>query len=452
MAHQRHGRAHRRALLAGLAAGALMVTAGCSGGSGEGALGSGDSLTIITSQAPWNPAYEAVIAAYEEETGVEVDVRSFPNDEVKTQMLNDVQGGNFAYDVYQVNEPDLAQFNMNEWLQPLTDIDPDFALDEETFSYDNVSYWDAESRSFQEGGALTAIPLMGNLQVIVYRTDVYDELGLEPPTSYEELIANAKTIQEAGTRYGYVTRLQGTPGASAITYDFMPYLRSQGGTWFVDEGTDWTPNVDTPEAIRAAELLFEAAQYGPEDTTTIGQAQAIATMQSGDAGQLQVVAAAAESMQDEANSNVVGQVGYAPLPLDPDGNPSAASGLWALGVPAGLEQERAEAALDFVAWVTGPEGQQVFAEHGGIPTRSDAFDAPGISDVSAQYLDVVAASAEDATGQFRFEFASQFLDVTEPTLASIAAGTVSPAEGMAQMQEELTAIVEEAGYPMAGSE
>src|SRR5690606_20665565 len=123
---RRPGRGHRRALLATAAAGALLLVGGCGGGSGEGALGSGDSVTIITSQAPWNPAYEAVIAAYEEATGVDVDVRSFPNDEVKTQLLNDVQSGNYAYDVYQINEPDVAHFNVNGWLETFTDIDPDY--------------------------------------------------------------------------------------------------------------------------------------------------------------------------------------------------------------------------------------------------------------------------------------------------------------------------------------
>lgn len=441
----------RRLLIgaAGTVTGAV-VLAGCTGGGGVegGALGSGESLTIITSQAPWNPAYDAVIAAYEEETGVSVDVRSYPNDEVKTQMLNDVQGGNQAYDVYQINEPDLAQFNLNEWLQPLTDIDPDFALDEETFSYDNVSTWDAEKRAFDESGVLTSVPLMGNLQVLVYRTDIYDELGLEVPETYEDVVDNARAIQEAGTAYGYVTRLQATPGASSVTYDFMPYLRSQGGTWFADEGTDWTPTIDSAEAVRAAELFREAAQLGPADTKALGQAQAIAAMQAGDAGQLQVVAAAASSMQDEANSNVVGKVGYAPLPRDPEGFPSAVSGLWTLGVPAGLDEDRSQAALEFISWVTGPEGQMIFAENGGIPTRSDAFDAPGIDETTAAYLDVVAESAENATGLFRFEFAPQFLEVAEPVLADIAAGEVEPAAGMAQLQQELTELVEESGYPM----
>ncbi|WP_155853895.1 hypothetical protein [Arthrobacter sp. H5] len=42
----------------------------------------------------------------------------------------------------------------------------------------------------------------------------------------------------------------------------------------------------------------------------------------------------------------------------------------------------------------------------------------------------------------------EFLTVTEPILAAIAAGDVSPEEGMTQMQSELTVVVQEAGYPM----
>lgn len=427
----------------------VIALAGCTGGGGGGALGTGESITVITSQAPWNPAYEAVVEAYEEASGVTVDLRAFPNDDVKTQMLNDIQGGNQTYDVYQINEPDLAQFNVNGWLEVFTDIDSGYELDSEIFTYDNIPYWNDEAKTFEEGGALTAVPLMGNLQLIIYREDVYEDLGLEVPTSWEEVIENGRAVQDAGALpYGFVNRLQGTPGASAISYDFLPFFYSQGASWFVDEGADWTPNVDTPEAIRAAELFREAATLGPADTKALGQAQAIAVMQAGDSAQLQVVAAAANSMQDEANSNVVGQVGYAPLPVRPDGGPAAASGLWTLAIPSGLDEERSSAALDFIDWVTSADGMRVFVENGGIPTRSDVYDAPDLSDAQQDYLEAVAASAESTSGQFRYEFAGEFLGVTETILADIAAGDVSPADGMARMQEQLTALIEDVGYPM----
>lgn len=443
----RLGRVTRAALAVG-GTGALLATAACSGGGG-GALGSGESLTVITSQAPWNPAYEKVVQAFEEETGITVDLRPFPNDEVQSKLFNDVQSGSNEYDVYQINEPDVSRFNVNEWIKPFSEVDPDYALDDEIFTYGGLPYWDADRKTFdEETGELTNVQLMGNVQLFVYRSDLYEDLGLEVPTNWEDVIANGKAIQDAGTPYGFSARWQGVPAASSTTYDFMPYMMSQGATWFVDEGNDWTPNVDTPEAIRAAELYRDAAKLGPADTKAMGQAEAIALMQSGDAGQLQVVAAAADSMQDEANSNVVGEVGYAPLPLDPEGHPSAVSGTWSLAIPAGLDDERSALALKYIDWVTSEKGMKIFAENGGIPTRSDAYDVDGLTDAQQEYLGVVAESAPNAIGQFRFEFSQAAYEVTETILADLAAGQIEPAEAMAKMQEQLTEVVAEAGYPM----
>ncbi len=434
-----------------LGAVSALVLSACSGGGagGGGALGGGESLTIVTSQAPWNPAYEKVIAAFQEETGINVDVRAFPNDDVRTQILNDVQSGSGTFDVYQINEPDVAEFNINGWLKPFTDVDPEYALDPEIITYGDLPYWDAEKRTYAEGGELTNVQLMGNLQLIVYRKDLYEQLGLEVPTTWEEVISNGEAIQQSGeVPYGFVTRWQGVPAAAATTYDFMPYMTSQGASWFVDEGTDWTPNVDTPEAIRAAELFQEAAALGPADTKALGQAEAIAVMQAGDAGQLQVVAAAANSMQDEANSNVVGQVGYAPLPVGPDGAPAAISGVWSLGIPADLDEERSKLALQYIDWVTSEKGMRIFAENGGIPTRTDAYDVEGVSDAQKEYLGAVAESADSVTGQFRFEFSQDFYTVTETIVANLASGEISPEDAMRRMQEDLTAVVEKSSYPM----
>lgn len=129
------------------------------------------------------------------------------------------------------------------------------------------------------------------------------------------MLANSQAVVESGaTRYGYVTRTQGVPGAPAVTYDFAGILFGSGGSFFCDPGSDWTPALDTPEALAAATVFRDLAATGPEDPKAVGQAEAIAAMQAGDAAQLGVVAAAAGSMNEEANSNVVGQVGYAVLP------------------------------------------------------------------------------------------------------------------------------------------
>ena len=434
----------RLVALASVAA-TMGALAACSGGGTDGgALGSGDSVIIITSQAPWNPAYDAVIAAYEDETGVEVDVRAFPNDEVKTQMLNDAQSGNHAFDVYQVNEVDMAQFNANGLLLPFQDADPDFTLDPEIFTYDNLPYWNTETGAFSEDGTLTSVPLMGNLQILIYRTDIYDQLGLDVPTTWDGVLENARAVvDEDAARYGFVMRTQGVAGSPQITYDFSGILYGLGGSFFADPGTDWTPAVDSPEAIEAATVLRDLAATGPEESHTVGQAEAIAAMLAGDSAQLDTVGAGASAMNDESSSNIVGNVGFAPLP-----GSASPTGTWNLGIPADLPEERQGAALDFISWVTSEHGMEVFAENGGIPVRSDAFDADGLTEQDSAYLDAVLQSAETAQGPMRYEFIGDFLNVTEPILANIAAGEVTPQDGMAQMQEELTGVIEDGGYPM----
>ena len=429
------------------AASLLVVTTGCAAGDGGGTGPLGDTtdtkLVITGAQAPWSPAYEKVVAAYRDATGVDVELRPFPNDEVKTQQLNDAQSGTHTFDVYLVNEVDVAQFNDDGLLLPFTDVDPDYALDPEMFTYNNLPYWDADARTFSEDGALTTAPLLGNLQIYVYRTDVFDQLGLDVPTTWEDAVDVAAQVNQAGTvPYGYISRYQGVPGSPQVTFDFMGVLQGVGGQVFADPGTDWTPVVDSPEAIRAAEIFRDLASYGPAETNTIGQAEAIAAMQAGDAASLSVVAAAAAGFEDEANSNVAGKVGFAPLP---GGVP--ATGTWNLGIPADLPEERRQPALDFIDWVTSAEGMRVFAEAGGIPTRSDAFDAPGISDTAKGYLDAVAESAGNAEGPLRLTFIGPFLEVTEPIISGIAAGTIEPAAGMTQMQEQLTQVVADAGLP-----
>src|ERR1035437_2802197 len=98
--------------------GALALSS-CSGGGGGGGLGArsngpvGSPVTLVvpTSQAPWNPAYAKLVAAYQAETGNKVDLRAFPNPDVKTQQVNDVQSQQHTFDIYQINESDLVQFN-----------------------------------------------------------------------------------------------------------------------------------------------------------------------------------------------------------------------------------------------------------------------------------------------------------------------------------------------------
>jgi multiple sugar transport system substrate-binding protein len=350
-----------------LVTGVTALSACGSGGDNAGApdLGGaedgGTTMVIPVNRSPWLGAYQELVAQYEEETGIDIELREFPFEEMRTQYINDQQNDSGTFDLYHIPEGNIGEFFANEWVQPLHGIDPEFSLDDEVLSYSNFSYWDPERNVSSEDGELMALPLNGNVSLYMYRADVFEEQGLDVPRTWEDVVSTGVAAMSSGAAdYGYVMRLQGVPSGSAITYDFMPLFYSYGGQWFVDEGADWTPDVDSEAGIAAARMLRELAQLGPAETTTLGQSEVIALMQAGQGLQTHLAAASAAGLENESDSNIAGDVGYAPMPAGDSGEPGPASGVFALAVPTGLTDERSQRALDFLNWLQGEDVQTAF--------------------------------------------------------------------------------------------
>ena len=50
------------------------------------------------------------------------------------------------------------------------------------------------------GGKVMAVAFMANAQHLVYRADVLEQIGVEPPKTYEDMLAAAKMIREKGIK------------------------------------------------------------------------------------------------------------------------------------------------------------------------------------------------------------------------------------------------------------
>lgn len=424
------------AAVAGLAAVGLLTA--CSseeaetddgGEAGEPSASQVQEIVVATAETPWLGGYEKMADLYQEETGVTVTLRVFPFDGLLTQQANAAQNGSNAFDVFQMNEQWVGQFYDNGWVQPLEEVDPDFEWDPNLIEFDGVGRWDADARTTSVDGVPYALPMNGNIQEFMYRTDLYDQLGLEVPTTWEEVIANGKAGLAAGIENGYVLRGK-TP-----SYDFSALLFSQGGDWFPGEQDgDWTPGADTPEFRAALEQFKALAEIGPDAPQTVAQAEATSLMQGGSVLQATLVSAVAAPLEDEAASTVAGKIGYAVLP-----GQTPVAGTWTIGIPTGLPDERAQAAYDFITWLTSQEVMQKWAEAGGITTRTDVeSDRPE--------LQVIVDSADMIRRGFRYTFAPAMVDLTDAAIGEYLAGTMSLDETITRIQDGLTRVVEEAGY------
>lgn len=405
-------------------------------------------LTINVNQSPWLNAYKKLILDYTKETGIEVDVRVFPYTEMRPTLVTDIQSNNRTYDVYQYDELFTHEFANNKWVKPFKQVDPNFKIDPNIGSYGNFMYWNPVKKFSDPKGDVMSMPLNGNTTVFLYRKDIYEQLNLKVPTTWDEVLANSAKIKAANVvKYPYIIRAQAVASGSSVTYDFIHILASYGGRFFNKQGEDWLPIINSPEGKAAATTLRALAKYGPPAISTIGQSQVIAAMQAGDAAQGQVVFAAANSMNDPVASKVAGKIGYAVMPKGcASCDPGVVSGTWAVSIPMGLSSEREKAALSYINWIMSKKAQIKFAEYGGIPTRTDVISEANLTPVQREYLSVYQKGLPFATENIRQTFAAPMLAATEARLGAIAAGTVTPIAGLKALNDDLTKIVKSSAY------
>lgn len=408
---------------------ALALVSGCTpGGAPEGEQVT--ELNLPAVEAPWLDGYRKIAADYEQEKGVKVNLTAFPFDGLLTQEANAAQSGSNAFDLFLINEQWVGQFYDNEWVQPLKDVNSDFEWDENLIEFDGIGRWDANGRTTDVGGEPYSLPINGNIHEFMYRTDLYQQLGLTVPTNWDEVVSNGNAAKAAGAvGNGYVVRGK-TP-----SYDFSAILYSYDGKWFQDEaGGDWNPAIDSSEFRTALMKFKELADIGPAAPQTIAQAEAISLMQSGDVLQTSLVTANAVPIENPAASRVAGKIGYAKLP---GGTP--VSGTWTMGVPVGLPENRSAAAYDFLTWLTSKDTMQKWESYGGVTTRADVTS-------QRPELRVLIDSEEDIRGGLRYPFTPALLDVTDPALGEYLAGTKTLEDTVSTMQERLAEVVRKAGF------
>ena len=186
----------QRWLATALAVGALAVAAGCGGDDGGGgAEGSEDVTGSISVMAIWGgdeqASFQAVIDGFTE-LYPNVDVKyTSGGDNLAPLLSTAVEGGN-PPDIAAVGQPGLvADFAAQDAIQPIDDL--------------RESIVDAFGESVADVGTVegTQYGVMfkgANKSTIWYNVAAFEEAGVEPPETWEELQEVASTLSAAGIK------------------------------------------------------------------------------------------------------------------------------------------------------------------------------------------------------------------------------------------------------------
>ncbi len=223
-------------------------------------------------------------------------------------------------------------------------------------------------------GKLLAMPWYTDAGVLYYRKDLLEKHGADVPTTWAELTATAKRIQDAEREagndkmWGFVFQGKAYEG---LTCDALEWVSSYGGGTVVD--TDGSVTINNPAA---AEALNTAAAWvssiTPEGVLNYAEEEARGVFQSGNAVFMRNWPYA-WSLAQGPDSPVKDKVGVAALPKGgEDGRHAATLGGWQLAVSK--YSRNPELAADLVMYLTSREEQKRRAIDAAYnPTIADLY-------------------------------------------------------------------------------
>lgn len=334
---------------------------------------------------PSHPHYNAVLEVlpqFTAETGIEVEVDMLPYLDMRERQTLELSLDEGAYDliayvvfskadyVYADQIFNLAPFFMNPRL-----ADPAYDAADLIDGYvQNIGVAGGE-RGYLPGptGSLYGLPFGSETSVMYYRTDIFEELGLEPAADYDTLLDQACAIPEAMPGMGGVAS-RAASGHQA-SHAFLLHLAPLGGRVF---GDGWEPTINSPEGVAAAEALRTIVECGPEGSSAFGPSEAANAFAQGQAAMFIDSIAFAATFEDESRSTVAGNVGWAPHPA----GTRAASQTGGFGLAIPRNGANPEAAFLLMQWLTSREGDLAVAMAGGNPSR---FSTYANEELNAQY-------------------------------------------------------------------
>lgn len=349
------------AVVAGVAVAGLGLSA-CSSSEPTSSTEPTDSLTIATTSNNQAPM-EAVVEAYKEKTGIDVNLTVADTSQFQTTIRTQLSsgtgpdvftvwagGGNpGAIDVLQ-GAGYLADLSDREWVG---DVDPGTA---ETLQIDGSTY-----------GLPSKLDAVGT----IYNTATLAELGLEVPTTYTDLLSYCADVKDAGKvafalgiQTDWVTQLIPYALVASTVYGDAPDFDAEltdGSAKF--EGSGWGDAFDEYLEMNEAGC-FNEDPLGTDVTASYELVNSGAAV-----GVVQVLASYPQIASTAPEGT---EFGFFPLPGDDSGEPSIPRGI---GVSFAVNENAKNGAnaLDFVDWLATPEATSVWFEAApGIPALTTA--------------------------------------------------------------------------------
>jgi multiple sugar transport system substrate-binding protein len=361
---------NRRTLLRTTLVGAVatLVLASCSSETSlpDGALGDPNSGTLTfwdnNAGPDRTPLYEELIRRFEEiNPGIDIQYVGLPSDSAQQKYQTALAGG---------SAPDLGIVS-TAYLAPLVAQDAVIPLDDFMASSPQRGEYDPKiiESAMESGGGenLYGLPFTSNNATLWYRSDWFDEAGIEPPETWDEFYDAADELTDKSDgRYGFTIR-----GGAGSIYPLLQHMFAVTGIDNFFDGSEST--VNRPEMVQAIERF--AALYDVDTPTADvnnGFPQMVASFGGGSVAMMQHNLGSLSNHRKALGDNV----GAVALPRADNGVRTVMTDPFPSYTVFKSSKHQA-AAWKFLEFMTSSDSQAYWNENvGQIPVNAAARSAP----------------------------------------------------------------------------
>lgn len=369
----------------------LTLLAGCgarpsSGGASE-ADGQASGETVELEFIQWWTAegggeyLEQIVADFEaEHPNIKIKLSTLPFGEVRNQIIAS-QATKTVPDLLAMNPPWTREFYDLGILAPLDDLmaaDPDFVKED----YFPASFTPIEGNTY-------LMPVNAQAFYLYYNKDMFEAAGLQPPTTWEEIVSSAKALTNPDkNEYGFTITMAEQEASNGSILFLYPLLYAQNGRTFVDGKY----TVETEEMRNALNLLDQMNKDGSilPGTTTKSEVQMVEEFSVGNIG---MMISNDSHLKTVSTRNPDLNFGIVPIPsVDGSAQPELRHHGWDIAISENCEHK--EEAWEFISYLCSKPVMEGYC--------NAAMKLPAAYGVSVEYLDQypVAQDALDIMNEY----------------------------------------------------
>jgi multiple sugar transport system substrate-binding protein len=407
-----------------------------------------DTLRLVTHSDPTFMAMEQVARPLEQTLGGLLKLTGLGLDELHAELVRNSKLPDSRYDLIGVDLPWIGEFASTGILRPLDDL-----IDEDGFSHSDFhsAGWEAAEFADHQYG----VPIQTTPELLFYRTDLFSDAGLKPPTTTDEVLECARALHApARKRFGIAWNgRRGTP----LGHTFIQVMAAFGQPILSLKrlGNEFDarllgeqqrhPCLLSPAARQTAEYLIELLKVSPPDVLEMQWNDRIRAYREGRVAMTYGWTIRASAFELDPKSPARGNTGYVPHPRGPDGyNVSPIGGL-VLSIPANLAPDRQALAWRCMRWLASAEVMKVFVQHGSVV--SPRFSVSADPEIRSAFPIIAAVDRMAQLGQLQLwprppvpEF-NALAVITGNIMHDMLCGALTVDQALVQCQEQLQTLL-----------